>query len=330
MKKSVEISAHIFFWIVFIAFAYMLVRIYLQADPDAQFSHHQYYVVFLELVMGLIIFYTTFFGVQVARKNRTNLLILIIVLLSLLVFFAYPAIRHGIWQLMSSLIPHIIIIFLALIFRKFSDSLKLEKEKQYLQLQNVQNELALLKMQISPHFLFNTLNNIDYLILHDTVKASNSISRLGDILRYMIYDGQAERIPLSDEIRHIEDYIELIRLRTSGKNYLNYRFTGNAANLQIAPMLFLPLIENAYKHSSAKEGENIISIKINIEKNSLSFNIGNEYENSPVDNTSGPGGIGLIIVTRRLELIYHDNHIIKVSRSNSRYNVELTLMLDEN
>ena len=155
---------------------------------------------------------------------------------------------------------------------------KLEREKQLLLLQNTQSELALLKMQVSPHFLFNTLNNIDYLISHDTVRASNSISKLGDILRYMLYDAKGEKIPLSAEIKHIEDYIELIRLRTLGSNYLNYRLTGQPGYLQIAPMLFLPLIENAYKHAATKEGENIILIGINIGKGDLRFVIDNEYD----------------------------------------------------
>ena len=122
--------------------------------------------------MSLILFYTTFLGISLARRNKKNLIILAAILLSLLIFFAFPATRHGLWETLSSLIPHIIVIFLAIVFRRFSDSIRLEREKQELLLQNTQSELALLKMQVSPHFLFNTLNNIDYLISHDVVKAS--------------------------------------------------------------------------------------------------------------------------------------------------------------
>ena len=124
-----------------------------------------------------------------------------------------------------------------MVFRRFSDSIRLEREKQELLLQNTQSELALLKMQVSPHFLFNTLNNIDYLITSDVKKASDSIAKLGDMLRYMIYDAKAEKIPLSRELRNIEDYIELIRLRTSGAKYLKYNLVGHTGHLQIAPML---------------------------------------------------------------------------------------------
>jgi LytS/YehU family sensor histidine kinase len=329
MKKSIEIAVHIFFWIVYTAFAFMLSKIYLQAKPDAQFGNHLFYVITLELAMGLIFFYTTFLGIPWLRKKRSNLAILVVVLLVLLAFFAFPAMNIGFWETMSSLIPHVIVIFLAIIFRKFSDSLRLEQEKQALQLQNTRSELALLKMQVSPHFLFNTLNNIDYLVTFDTEKASGSIAKLGAILRYMIYDAEVEKIALSKELKHIEDYIDLVRLRTSGADYLIYNLTGQPEQLQIAPMLFLPLIENAYKHSSTREGENIIGITIKIEGSSLLFAISNEYDSyrKPVQ---AEGGLGLNIVKRRLGLIYKDRHTLTITKDNKRFKVELNLNLDAN
>ena len=116
MKKSIEIATHIFFWIVFTAFVYMLSRIYLQADPNAPFSQNLFYVIFLELVMGLIFFYTTFFGIPWAKKRIINLLIFSVILISLLLIFAYPATHVGIWEVVSSILPHSMIIFLAGIF----------------------------------------------------------------------------------------------------------------------------------------------------------------------------------------------------------------------
>jgi LytS/YehU family sensor histidine kinase len=329
MKKSIEISVHIFFWIVFTAFAFMLSKIYLQAKPDAQFGNHLVYVISLEVVMGLLFFYTTFFGIPWARKKISRYMILSSVLVFLLLFFAFPAMSIGIWEVMSSIIPHVIVIFLALIFRKFSDSIRLEQEKQALLLQNTQSELALLKMQVSPHFLFNTLNNIDYLVTFDTEKASGSIAKLGAILRYMIYDAEVEKIALEKELRHIEDYIDLLRLRTAGENYLQYRLNGRPEQLRIAPMLFLPLIENAYKHSAVKEGENIINIEISIEKSNLQFVISNEYDTYR-KSTTKVGGLGLNIVKRRLELIYPERHSLTITKDNKRFKVELTLELDEN
>ena len=195
MKRSLEISVHVFFWVVFTAFVFMLSKLYLQAKPDAPFAEHLFYVVFLELFMGLIFFYITFFGLTWSRKKAINLVIFATTLLILPLFFALPAMRIGIWEVISSILPHVIVIFLAVIFRKFSDAIRLESEKQTLQLQNTKSELALLKMQVSPHFLFNTLNNIDFLVMKDTTKASEAISKLGDVLRYMIYDAETENCP---------------------------------------------------------------------------------------------------------------------------------------
>jgi hypothetical protein len=145
MKKSVEIIAHIFFWLIFTAFVIILSQIYLQAKPDSALSNHFAYLVSLELVMALIIFYTAFLGIPRARSSKKNLIILSSVLVFQLAFFAYPATRHGLWETLSSLVPHIIVIFLAIVFRRFSDSIRLEREKQELLLQNTRSELALLK-----------------------------------------------------------------------------------------------------------------------------------------------------------------------------------------
>ena len=184
-------------------------------------------------------------------------------------------------------------------------------------------------MQVSPHFLFNTLNNIDYLVTSDTARASACIAKLGDILRYMIYDAETEKILLSREIKHISDYIELIRLRTSGENYLNFSFTGSAGHLQIAPMLFIPLIENAYKHASAKEGTGIIMIDVKTEGSRLRFEADNAYDSAQNARRQNEGGLGLNIVKRRLELIYPNRHTFTISKTNNRYNVVITIELDE-
>ena len=121
MKRSVEITVHVLFWVLFTAVAVMLSKLYLEAKPDAPFAPHFTYVITLEVVMGLIFFYTTFFCLSWARKNGTNTAILGLILLALTLFFAFPAMKFGMWQVMSSVIPHVFLIFLAWIFRHFSD-----------------------------------------------------------------------------------------------------------------------------------------------------------------------------------------------------------------
>jgi LytS/YehU family sensor histidine kinase len=328
MKKWIEVLFHLFFWIVFTAFALILSKIYLQAKPDAPFGQHLFIIIAMEVLMGLIFFYVTFFGYPWAKKKKKNGIILSAILAFLLIFFALPATRVGLWEVMSSVIPHIIVILIAFVFRKFSDSIKLEQEKQSLLLQSTQSELALLKMQVSPHFLFNTLNNIDYLVSTNTDKASDAIAKLGSILRYMIYESATEKIALSKELKHIEDYIELVRLRTVDPDYLTYRFTGFTGHLQIAPMLMQPLIENAYKHASTRDGEKVINIDVQVEDQVIKFTVDNEFD-SLLKTATNEGGLGLNIVKRRLELIYPGKHQLLINKDNRKFKVELIIELDE-
>jgi len=127
MKRSVEITVHVLFWVLFTAFAVLLSKMYLEAKPDAPFAAHFTYVITLEVVMGLIFFYTTYFCLPWAKKSGTNTIILIVILLALTLFFAFPAMKFGMLQVMSSVIPHVFLIFLAWIFRHFSD---LYRDKQ--------------------------------------------------------------------------------------------------------------------------------------------------------------------------------------------------------
>jgi hypothetical protein len=126
MKKSIEIFAHLLFWILFILLVLIQCQTSMQAKPDAPFAQHLPYVVFLELVMGLIFFYATFFGIPLALKRNSNAVILSAILIFLVIVFALPATRFGAWQVMSSVVPHLGIIFLAIIFRGLSNSIILK------------------------------------------------------------------------------------------------------------------------------------------------------------------------------------------------------------
>ncbi len=117
MKKSIEIIAHIALWILFTLLVLVLSKLYFQVRPDVPAAMHLGYIVFLELAMALIFFYATFFGIPLARKTGTGTFILAVILLILLLVFAYPAMSHGTLQVMSSVVPHLLIILLAIVFR---------------------------------------------------------------------------------------------------------------------------------------------------------------------------------------------------------------------
>ncbi|MFZ4523256.1 MAG: sensor histidine kinase [Bacteroidales bacterium] len=195
--------------------------------------------------------------------------------------------------------------------------------------QNLQSELALLKNQINPHFLFNTLNNIDSLIKSNTEKASQTLLKLSDILRYMIYDTNVARVRLPDEISHIESYIDLQKIQHANLELVSFSVLGNPGNIEIAPMLFIPFVENAFKHCTDKSTPAAIRISFTITGNRVIFESVNISDNAQRINKDDASGIGLAIVGRRLELLYPGKHILTIKEENGTFNVTLTVTTHE-
>jgi len=203
------------------------------------------------------------------------------------------------------------------------------KLKEELNKKNYEMELALVKSQINPHFLFNTLNNIDIMIGKDPDQASAYLNKLSDIMRFMLYETKTEEIPLAKELIYIEKYIDLQKIRASNANYVNYIVTGSPDDLRIAPMLFIPFIENAFKHTENKNVENAITIKMNITKEKIAFNCENKINEDNI-NMPDEGGLGNELIQKRLMLLYPNRHVLKITIANKMYTVELTLLNNAN
>ncbi len=214
-------------------------------------------------------------------------------------------------------------------FRSIFGWLSQKQIQDKLEQQNLRSELSLLRYQLNPHFLFNTLNNIDALIKHDNEKASASIERLSDIMRYMLKESKHDFVDLSKEIDYIESYLSLERLRIYNQNFLNYSISGDYAGLKIAPMIMITFVENAFKHSVDSNIENGIIIKLEIEKSRLIFNCENQYDKSEADKDK-THGIGLETVQKRLDLIYKNKNKLIINSENSVFKVNLELELNEN
>ena len=205
-------------------------------------------------------------------------------------------------------------------FIKWYDDIKLKAD---LNKKNFDTELALIKSQINPHFLFNTINNIDILIEKNPVKASNYLNKLSDIMRFMLYETKTEKIPLSKELNYIEKYIELQKIRTTNSEFISYLIEGNTEGSFIAPMILIPFIENAFKHAEGIKIGNAISIKIVIKSDLIHFNCTNKY----VQNASKGenNGLGNELIVRRLELLYPNKHSLKINDNNFIFSVELDI-----
>jgi LytS/YehU family sensor histidine kinase len=202
-------------------------------------------------------------------------------------------------------------------YRNSIDSLKLAKE-------NIQLEFNFLKAQLNPHFLFNTMNNIYGLIMSgDKERSANLVSRISELLRYILYDSNEDNMPLAKEIKLINDYIELEKVRLNfTKVIFDYHVDDNG--YEIAPLLLIPLIENAFKFSDDKQGS-VIHIFSEALNGRLRFIVDNPVD--PQRIRLATGGIGLKNLQKRLTLYYPDNYGYEVSISETDYSVVLTIQL---
>jgi two-component system, LytTR family, sensor kinase len=213
---------------------------------------------------------------------------------------------------------------IALIIRGFITWYDEIKIKEELAAKNFEMELALVKSQINPHFLFNTINNIDVFIGKDAAKASEYLNKLSDILRYMVYETKSEKIMLADELKYIEKYLELQKIRTTNPDYVGFEVIGEPNNLKIAPMILFPFIENAFKHTENRKNANSICIKILIENDKLVFECENSYQEN-IKNLQDFGGLGNNLINKRLMLIYPDKYSLQIADNKGVYKVQLTL-----
>lgn len=203
---------------------------------------------------------------------------------------------------------------------------KLENEKLATMLKLKESEVKLLKSQIHPHFLFNTLNNLYSLSLEKSEKTPDLIIRLADLLSYIIYEGNAEKVPLSKEIEFIKSYVELQRVRYESCD-IALNINGETINKFIAPMILHTFIENSFKHGADKDtGEPWIEITISAREDSLHMAVVNSIKNFSEGNNSKTG-IGISNAMKRLELQYQGKHELIINRSDNMYTVNLRLDL---
>lgn len=197
------------------------------------------------------------------------------------------------------------------------------KLKQMLKDKNHEMEMALIKSQLDPHLLFNTINNIDSLILKDAVAASDYLNKLSDIMRFVLYETAADKILLSQEIEYIGKYIALQKIRTANETYVHFTVTGATAGKRIAPMVFIPFIENAFKHTNNKKLENAITVSIAITDETVQLVCENRYDSKSAKQPVG--GLGNELVQKRLDLIYGENHTLEIHRNDELYSIHLTI-----
>jgi len=202
-----------------------------------------------------------------------------------------------------------------------ADALADEKQKE-----NLKTELSFLRSQISPHFLFNVLNNLLSLIRLKSDEAEPTVLKLSSLIQYMLYETDEDKVMLADEARYLQSYIDLQKQRFGPKIKITVSMQADNSTDAIEPMLLIPFVENAFKHGVGLIDKPEINIELYSKENELYFFVRNKYnaENIVKDKTSG---IGLANVKRRLELLYGKEHHLAIEKENDVYSISLQIKL---
>jgi len=204
---------------------------------------------------------------------------------------------------------------------------KKEEEQLRVETEHLQTELKLLKTQINPHFLFNALNNIYALSAIDSTRTQESISHLSNMLRYVLYECEHPKVFLQKEIDYIENYIRLFSLKSSQKYAIETNYKIEDPMTPVAPMIFIPFIENALKHSNIeKRDTGFIQILIDATRDQIHLKVINSKPNQKIEKDE-IGGIGLENVKKRLAILYPDLHKLKIDESDTKFSIDLTIKI---
>jgi len=224
----------------------------------------------------------------------------------------------------GSALTNVFFIFLSSALKFSIDWFLNERIQRDLENQRLTAELAFLKSQINPHFLFNSLNSIYSLAYQKSDTTPEAILKLSEIMRYMLYENNDNKVDLAKELQYLQNYIDLQKIRFGNKAFVDFKITGEVGNQKIVPLLLIAFIENAFKHGVASDPSAPIRLLINLDGTKLHFYMENKKH---TNNRDTEGGIGLNNVQRRLDLLYPGHYSLTIQDETDTYTCELSLVL---
>lgn len=357
MKKSQKILWHILLWLlVFIPIPVALIIIFeqnlskiKQMMPDMHYNlPEMIWSWIIALINFLIVFYVFYFIIHYLLFKRDlkwkNVLLAVSIFAALVIQkwfwdflppinfkgltfaqrFANIKISLCVFNVILTLIQGCISLSFKTVLAYFDE----KRKRKELETTNLKNELNLIRSQINPHFLFNTLNNIDALINKNPEKASELLIKLSDEMRYMLYDANIEKIDIESELKFLNNYIALQKIRINQKNPIIVNIEVDNQREKIPPLLFLPLVENAFKHGAFLKSDDAIKLTIRLKEHILDFSITNPYAQN-ITFVNSHKGLGLDLVKRRLGLVFPNQHRFEIKKDGLYFTVELSIKLNE-
>ena len=339
MRTKYKIFIHLAFW-VYMANQTLMNILLMSNQGYEPFSEYTIYP-----VTSLITFYAIYcsLGLFFRSKNKFLSVVLLILVTIALVPFRI-GLEYLFWKYIGSgymmkgatleLSSHwwfssgrLVLIYgiYALLIRLAVGWYETQKLKSALLLEKQAGELALLRSQVNPHFLFNTLNNIYSLVYQKSDDAPQAVMKMSAIMRYVLYDANTDQVPLEKEIEYLNSFIELEKLRIRHPDFVEITVEGSTEGRSIAPMLLIPFVENAFKHGSKSAGTPGIRIHLQIMPEEIGFEVENRVKPSGQMKDSA-AGIGLSNVRRRLNLLYPGRHQLDIVTNQDFYRVTLKII----
>jgi hypothetical protein len=328
--NKMKIIQHVAAWMVFVIIQFIQFNAF-NPLPETLNNNSKYIAFFFSNTLLILFYYLNYyyaFPKLLFNNKKLSYVIFACFYLSLffLLFLNFPdyiiitekVARHPFLFLIIFIVIRLILIFFVS-YTFYNQKRKIEEEKN-----NLKNEIYSLRSQINPHFLFNTLNNIYALSLIKSDLAGESIIKLSSIMRYMIKEQLNDLIPIRNEIDYINSYIELEKLRLPNTVNLDINFEGDFNRNKIAPLIFLPFIENVFKHGVSSEESSIVKIKITVSDDTFWLLVQNTKVKTSIKEFSG---FGINNVKKRLNLIYPNNHELEIRNEDASYIVNLKLNL---
>jgi two-component system, LytTR family, sensor kinase len=328
---------HLFFWMMLFAVWYFL------RYEDYSTQGRAFTVTWIKVAdLALMIYITNYLLIpQLLYKKRYVLFALSFIILIIIssIFKMYiigqvinsPALLslsgNVKARIYDNVIPHFFLVLSGAAFKLMLDYTRMQKHMVEMAKEKAEAELNFLKLQINPHFLFNSLNSVYFLIEKNNTGAREALHKFSEMLRYQLYEMNGATIPIEKEIRYLNDYVDLQKLRKDENYEVTFTCDPGVKGFSIAPLLLIPFVENAFKHISHQKNErNFIAIDLRITKGTLHFSVENSKE--AIDKYTGErNGIGLANVKRRLELLYPQKYELHIKNESDIYSIDLKIKI---
>ena len=229
----------------------------------------------------------------------------------------------------DNVIPHFLLVITGASFKLLLDFARSQRRLGEMAKEKAEAELNFLKSQINPHFLFNSLNSVYFLIDKQNAHAREALHKFSDMLRYQLYECNDDKIPIEKEISYLQDYVALQKLRRETHDEVQFVCSASVKGFSIEPLLLMPFVENSFKHLSHFGGgkKNLVNISADKANGEFHFSVTNTIEHTSTKDSMG--GIGLKNVKRRLELLYNGKHELQIKENDNLFTVDLKLKFIE-